>query len=104
MPRFNAQFEKETEELEKQQKEMLSQSKVEKKEEVDVRDIELLKDNECHRLTLRLPKDVFNSMKLISKFEDLSVTAIINKACIEYLAKEENQTKIKKYNKLIASK
>lgn len=98
MPRFNAQFEKETEELEKQQKEMLSQSKV----EVDVKDIELLKDNECHRLTLRLPKDVFNSMKLISKFEDLSVTSIINKACLEYLAKDENQAKIKKYNKLMS--
>ncbi|MBQ7277356.1 MAG: hypothetical protein IJS58_08950 [Bacilli bacterium] len=100
MPRFNTNFKDESEELEKQQKEMLSQNK----EEINVRDIELLKDNECHRLTLRLPKDVFNSMKLIGKFEDLSVTAIINKACIEYLAKDENQTKIKKYNKLLSSK
>ena len=100
MPRFNTNFKDESEELEKQQKEMLSQNK----EEINVRDIELLKDNECHRLTLRLPKDVFNSMKLRGKFEDLSVTAIINKACIEYLAKDENQTKIKKYNKLLSSK
>lgn len=111
MARFNTgQALNSMSELEKQQKEMLEANK--RKNEIfqnqssmvktiENEKIELVKPTAKERITLRLPEEVHNSMKLIGKFEDKSLNAIIVQACYEFLAKTENQEKIKKYNKLI---
>lgn len=95
-------------ELEKQQKEMLArakardmQSSILTQSEINPQSIVLVKPQSTERITLRLPKNIHDSMKLIGRFEDKSLNAMITQACLEFLAKDENQEKIIKYQKII---
>ena len=94
-------------ELERQQKEMLAKTKEKEKEmqsntiqQEEIKpEIVLVEPQNTERITLRLPKSIHDSMKLIGRFEDKSLNAMITKACLELIGKAENQEKIKKYNK-----
>lgn len=109
MPRFDTgkALNIESSELEKQQKEMLAKTKEREKQvtptqpEINPQSIILVAPQSTERITLRLPKNIHDSMKLIARFEDKSLNALITQACLEFIAKDENQEKIKKYQKII---
>lgn len=99
----------ESAELERQQKKMpaaikkdanINKESVEHSIIIDEK-IALVKSQTTERITLRLPSDVHNSIKILGKFEDNSLNGIITKACMEYIAKQENQEKIKIFNKIL---
>ena len=84
--------------LEDQQKEMLSRSK-ESKPSLE-EDLVLVNIKQTERITLRLPKELHTSLKILAKFGDESLNSLIVNACIEFVGKDKNQEFIKKFNKL----
>ena len=95
-------------ELEKQQREMLAKTKernqqteIVEKPEITSPRIVLVEPQSTERITLRLPKNIHESMKLIARFEDKSLNTLITQACLEFIGKEDNQEKIKKYQKIL---